>query len=142
MSQQRITARGVLTHEGKIFTAKRAETKRYFPGIYELPGGWVEFGEHPETTVVREFKEECGLDVTIEGFVCSGSQILEADHLVEFYFFVRRQDPAQQPQIQECDHSEIRWWDQETFLHEWEVSHPDYLAIKKAFEILRQNSAL
>ena len=115
---------------------KRAMTKRYFPGIFELPGGWIEFGEHPETTVIREFKEECGLDVEIAGFVCAGSQMLDGDHLVEFYFFVRKQDPAQQPQLQEKDHSEARWFTQEEFLHEFDSSHPDYLAIQRAFEIL------
>lgn len=136
MAQQRVTARGILTDGNKIFTAKRATTKRYFPGIFELPGGWVDFGEHPETTVIREFKEECALDVEIASFACSGSQILEGDHLVEIYFFVRKQDPTQEPQLNEKDHSEARWWDQQSFLLEWETSHPDYLAVKQAFESL------
>lgn len=139
MSQQRITARGVLTHEGAIFTAKRAENKRYFPGMYEIPGGWVEFGEHPEATVIREFKEEIGLDVEINGFIQVDSRILEGDHLVNLYFFVRRQDSSQQPQLQDGEHSEGRWLDQESFLKEYDASHPNYPAIKRAFEILEQN---
>ena len=28
-----------------------------------FPGGFIEFGEHPEDTLKREVKEECGLRV-------------------------------------------------------------------------------
>ncbi len=36
----------------------------YFEGrhFYTLPGGGMEEGESPEETVLRELKEECGLD--------------------------------------------------------------------------------
>lgn len=32
---------------------------------YRLPGGKIEFGEEPSQTVVRELKEELGLDVIV-----------------------------------------------------------------------------
>ena len=38
-----------------------------FPGLWSLPGGGVEQGEHPDDTVVREFREETGLDVRVVG---------------------------------------------------------------------------
>jgi 8-oxo-dGTP diphosphatase len=34
-------------------------------GRWTLPGGWVEPGETPEQAVVREIKEETGLDVHV-----------------------------------------------------------------------------
>lgn len=36
-----------------------------FPGVWSLPGGGIEHGEHPDDTVVREFAEETGLAVRI-----------------------------------------------------------------------------
>ncbi|AGL14538.1 NUDIX hydrolase [Actinoplanes sp. N902-109] len=36
-----------------------------FPGLWTLPGGGVEQGEHPDAAVVREFQEETGLRVRI-----------------------------------------------------------------------------
>jgi 8-oxo-dGTP diphosphatase len=38
-----------------------------FPGLWSLPGGGVEQGEHPDATVVREFAEETGLTVRVAG---------------------------------------------------------------------------
>jgi 8-oxo-dGTP diphosphatase len=32
-------------------------------GTWSLPGGHVDFGEHPHTTVRRELMEECGMEV-------------------------------------------------------------------------------
>ncbi len=38
-----------------------------FPGLWTLPGGGVDQGEHPDDAVVREFAEETGLRVRIDG---------------------------------------------------------------------------
>jgi 8-oxo-dGTP diphosphatase len=51
----------VITCDGKILLEKR----KYDPGKgkWSIPGGIVELGENVEQTVVREVKEETGLDV-------------------------------------------------------------------------------
>lgn len=64
------------------------------------------------------------------------SQILDGDHLIVLYFFVRKQSPVQEPRLCEKDHSEIDWLDREGFLRDWKPSHPAYLGIKRAFEML------
>jgi ADP-ribose pyrophosphatase YjhB (NUDIX family) len=38
-----------------------------FPGLWTLPGGGVEHGEHPDDAVVREFAEETGFEVRRDG---------------------------------------------------------------------------
>jgi ADP-ribose pyrophosphatase YjhB (NUDIX family) len=51
----------VIVHDGKVVLIKRAnEPSR---GKWTIPGGLVELAESPETAVIREAKEETGLDV-------------------------------------------------------------------------------
>ncbi|MCO5215920.1 MAG: NUDIX domain-containing protein [Thermomicrobiales bacterium] len=48
-----------------VFLAKRADTKKFLPGVYELPGGHIDFGESMEAGLEGEIKEEFGLSVRI-----------------------------------------------------------------------------
>jgi len=50
-----------------IILIKRKNTP--FRGYWALPGGFVEYGETVEAAVIRETKEETGLDISIEGIV-------------------------------------------------------------------------
>lgn len=58
---------GLLMYEGKLVAVKR----RYFPhqGLFSLPGGMVEYGETVEEAVVREVREETGLDTEVVALV-------------------------------------------------------------------------
>jgi ADP-ribose pyrophosphatase YjhB (NUDIX family) len=40
-----------------------------YKGLYDLPGGRIEFGEHVETALIREFEEEIGVVVTNSKFI-------------------------------------------------------------------------
>jgi len=44
-------------------------------GMWTLPGGKVEFGEHPDNAVVREVLEETGLKVSVKGVLCVNSEL-------------------------------------------------------------------
>ncbi len=54
---------GLVMYEGKLVAIRR----RYFPhqGLFSLPGGMVEYGETVEEAVVREVREETGLDTEV-----------------------------------------------------------------------------
>ena len=61
--QGRTTTAIVVNEEGKVLLVKRATPP--FIGFWALPGGRVEKDETVEETIVREVKEETGLDVQI-----------------------------------------------------------------------------
>lgn len=57
-----VSACALVDTEGRVLIAQRPEGKR-MAGLWEFPGGKVETGESPEATLIRELKEELGIDV-------------------------------------------------------------------------------
>lgn len=56
---------GVVTRpDGKFLITKRVMTKHWAPGWWEVSGGAVMAGEDSADAVVREVKEETGIDVS------------------------------------------------------------------------------
>jgi 8-oxo-dGTP diphosphatase len=63
---RRVGAYGICHDEtGRVLLARNSSLSN-FPGLWTLPGGGVEQGEHPDDAVVREFGEETGLSVRID----------------------------------------------------------------------------
>jgi len=54
-----------LDDQGRILLA-RLSAIEVDVGAWTLPGGGIDFGEHPDAAAVRELKEETGLDGEIE----------------------------------------------------------------------------
>ena len=59
-----IVAAGVLFEGGKVLITKRPEGK-HLAGAWEFPGGKVEEGEDPKDALVRELREEIGVEATV-----------------------------------------------------------------------------
>ena len=58
-----VAACALVDPDGRVLIARRPEGKP-MAGLWEFPGGKVEPGELPEATVIRELKEELGIDIT------------------------------------------------------------------------------
>ncbi len=56
----------VVDGQGRLLLARRAIEP--FKGKWDIPGGYLEDGEHPEAGAIREVLEETGLRVRITGF--------------------------------------------------------------------------
>jgi 8-oxo-dGTP diphosphatase len=61
-----VAVKGLILHQGKVLIVQRANDDEIGGGTWELVGGKIEFGEDLEAALVREIKEEVGLDVTVE----------------------------------------------------------------------------
>jgi len=67
-----VVAAAVIIRNGRVLLTRRAEGQ-HLAGLWEFPGGKLEEGESPEEALVRECREECGIEVQVE-------QILEVTH--------------------------------------------------------------
>jgi 8-oxo-dGTP pyrophosphatase MutT (NUDIX family) len=60
-----LTVLGVVSHtDGRFLRTKRVMTKAWAPGHWEVSGGAVQAGETSQEAVIREVREETGLDVS------------------------------------------------------------------------------
>ena len=57
-----VVAVALIDTDNRILLAQRPEGKQ-LAGLWEFPGGKVEAGERPEETLIRELREELGIEV-------------------------------------------------------------------------------
>ena len=57
-----VVACALIDKDRRVLIAQRPEGKG-MAGLWEFPGGKMEQGERPEETLIRELKEELGIDV-------------------------------------------------------------------------------
>ncbi len=67
-----VVAAAVIIKDGRVLLTRRAEGQ-HLAGLWEFPGGKLEAGESPEEALVRECREECGIEVEV-------GQILDVTH--------------------------------------------------------------
>ena len=58
-----VAACALIDPDSRVLIAKRPAWKA-MAGLWEFPGGKVERGERPETTLIRELREEIGITVS------------------------------------------------------------------------------
>ncbi|MFY9639588.1 MAG: (deoxy)nucleoside triphosphate pyrophosphohydrolase [Rhodomicrobium sp.] len=57
-----VAAAALIDADGRVLLAQRPAHKEY-GGLWEFPGGKLHPGETPEAALIRELKEELGIDV-------------------------------------------------------------------------------
>ena len=58
-----VAACALVDADGRVLITQRLDGKS-LAGLWEFPGGKIEPGERPEPALIRELREELGIDVT------------------------------------------------------------------------------
>jgi 8-oxo-dGTP diphosphatase len=53
----------LLRDGNRVLLVHRSPRRRWYPDVWDLPGGHVEPGESPGTALARELREELGIDI-------------------------------------------------------------------------------
>ncbi|WP_428484444.1 bifunctional GNAT family N-acetyltransferase/(deoxy)nucleoside triphosphate pyrophosphohydrolase [Rhodopila sp.] len=86
-----VAACALVDLDGRVLLARRPEGKK-MAGLWEFPGGKLNPGETPEAGLIRELKEEIGIDVTAACLApfAFASHTYEGFHLLMPLFVCRR----------------------------------------------------
>ncbi|GEO11269.1 NUDIX hydrolase [Segetibacter aerophilus] len=79
----KVDIRGLMISENK----KVLLVKESMDGKWSLPGGWGDIGYSPKETIVKEFKEETGLDVIPERLLAVFDKKMHAHPPQAFYVY-------------------------------------------------------
>jgi 8-oxo-dGTP diphosphatase len=101
-----VVAVALADESGRVLLQQRAPG-RAMAGLWEFPGGKVDEGELPEAGLVRELREELGIEVAIADLApaCFASAPLGEHHMILLLYLCRRWQGAPRP----LDATALRW---------------------------------
>ncbi len=101
-----VVACALVDVDGRVLLAQRPPD-RSMAGLWEFPGGKVEPGERLEDTLIRELREELGIDVTqacLAPLTFSSHSYEDFDLLMPLYVCRKWEG-----QVNGCEGQEIAW---------------------------------
>jgi len=86
-----VVAAALVDADGRVLVQQR-RPERSMAGLWEFPGGKVEAGETPEIALIRELKEELGIDTEAACLAPAGfaSEPLGDRHLLLLLYICRK----------------------------------------------------
>lgn len=115
--------------EGNILYLKRSSSSSWGRGQWQLPGGKLEWGEDPTTTLEREVTEETGINAENLGFLETYvSHIIAKNtnyHAVQLVYKMKAKDT--EVKISE-EHDEFKWMSPaDAEKYEYAVGHEKFI---------------
>ncbi|MCP4354028.1 MAG: NUDIX hydrolase [Proteobacteria bacterium] len=104
----------VLLHKSKILLMRRAGNASVAPNMWNVPAGKVKYDEIPTVAVIRECKEETGIDAKIAKEIsCRATQIIdggETAYRLTYTYLIELNTPEVEI-IMNDEHTEFVWVD-------------------------------
>lgn len=113
-------AGALVVHGGRVLLARRGVEP--FKGSWDVPGGFLEAGEHPETGATRELLEETGLEIRVGGLlgIYMDRYGEDGDRTMNFYYVA---EVVRGTLKVMDDVAELEWIGMEELPTEWAFEH-------------------
>jgi 8-oxo-dGTP pyrophosphatase MutT (NUDIX family) len=121
MSAHRVVC-AALVRDGRVLLGHRSPGRRWYPDVWDLPGGHVDHGESPAAALAREVHEELG--VRIEPPAAPPDAVL-SDADLDLSAWVIRTWDGEVTNAAADEHDELRWVDAAD-LAGLRLAHPRY----------------
>ncbi len=101
-----IVVAGVLFENGRVLLTQR-KAGAHLEGLWELPGGKIDPDEDPRDALVRELREELGIEVEVGAPIEVTSWRYPEKRVLLLFFEVTR--TLTSPEPQRLDVADLRW---------------------------------
>jgi 8-oxo-dGTP diphosphatase len=145
--QQVITACAFIHHDfdgvTKVFLPRRADTKKFLPGVYEIPGGHIDYSEDIREGLQREIYEELGVDIALGDvfWAFDYTNDIKGSHSAEIVYFATLTDSPDDIALDNDDHSGALWIAEDEIemimTENKRDNDPEIQALRKGFALLR-----
>ena len=101
----------IVNEQNQTLLIKRTGKTKSNAGQWSKPGGTVEFGETVEAAIVREIKEELGVQIKLGQFLGFTNHIIpeEQQHWVALHYLAQITEGEVQ-NLEPEKHEEVRWF--------------------------------
>ena len=100
---------GLFRNDDRVLLCHRRLDRRWYPEVWDLPGGHVRDGEDPRVALVREMREELGIRVDLP---THGPEtvIRDEDAGFELSIWVFDMWDGEVANVAPLEHDDIRWF--------------------------------
>ena len=114
----------LLVRDGRVLLCHRSAGRRWYPDVWDFPGGHVEGGESPVKALARELEEELGILIQEPGPELV--RVVEAGIVLGIWLVERwAGDPVN---AAPAEHDDLRWFDASQ-VADLPLAHPGYLSL-------------
>lgn len=104
----------IINDKEQVLLQKRSANKRFNPNKWALCAGHVDAHESLENAILREIKEEVGIDISIDDLHQLGEReftIRDSNSHITYFYYIRSNLNEKDFIIQKEELSEVKWFD-------------------------------
>mgnify|MGYP004532363087 CR=1 FL=1 len=111
MNGNKIIVHALIKIKDGYLVTKRSKNETTFPEYWDIPGGLAEFGELPRKALIRETKEEVGLDIVPTRVIHEDSNLDKSKNLIfiRLVYLCELKSKIDNIVLQEEEHSEYKF---------------------------------